>query len=122
MSDPFATNAAQAGATTPAAGSTYLDTHDQSWQPCGADGFWIKPLWQSDDATKRTWLMKIDPGATSAAHAHEEIEQIFVLEGSFYDDAGEVGPGGFVCRAPGAIHTAGSRTGATMLLVYMRPD
>lgn len=122
MSDPFAIVAAQAGIRTPEAGSAYLDTRPRDWQPCGVEGFWIKPLWQGNNEATRTWLMKIDPGATSTAHAHEEIEQVYVLEGSFHDDAGEVGPGGFVCRAPGAIHTASSKTGATVLLIYTRPD
>ena len=62
--------------------------------------------------------MKVDAGAWSPAHAHEELEQIYVLEGSFYDEDAEYSAGDFIVRMPGAMHTAGSRDGALVLLVY----
>ena len=62
--------------------------------------------------------MKVDPGAFSPLHAHEEIEQIYVLEGQFYDQAKTYGPGDFIVRAPGAMHSAGSEEGAVVLLFY----
>ena len=62
--------------------------------------------------------MQVDAGAFSPMHAHEEIEQIYVLQGSFYDQEHNYGPGDFIVRAPGAMHTAGSVDGAVVLLFY----
>jgi len=69
----------------------------------------------------RTWLMKVEPGAFSAPHAHDEVEQIYVLEGSFYDQQKTYGAGEYIVRPPGAMHTAGSDTGAVVLLFYSPP-
>ena len=70
---------------------------------------------------ERTLLMKVDPGAAFPLHAHEEVEQIYVLSGSFFDQDRTLRAGDYACRAPGAMHTAGSEEGAVMLLIYSRP-
>lgn len=92
------------------------------WQDCAEEGFWIKPLleddMEDDNAALRTWLMKVDAGAFSAIHGHDEIEQVFVIEGSFYDQNKTYGPGDYVIRAPGTMHSAGSEDGAAVLLFY----
>ena len=102
----------------PIGNSHDFDSNEIEWQECGADGFWIKPLLEDSSAGLRTWLMKVDAGAFSPLHAHEDIEQIYVLEGSFYDQDKTYGPGEFIVRAPGAMHSAGSEDGAVVLLFY----
>ena len=102
----------------PKLGSQLQKTDEMPWQDCGAPGFWAKPLVEDATAGVRTWLMKVDAGAFSDMHAHSEYEQIYVLAGSFYDQDGCYGPGDFIVRAPGAMHTAGSDDGATVLLFY----
>ena len=62
--------------------------------------------------------MKVDPGAFSPTHAHDDVEQVYVLEGSFYDQDKTYGPGAFIVRAAGALHSAGSDDGALVLLFY----
>jgi anti-sigma factor ChrR (cupin superfamily) len=111
---------AQEERATPAAGTTYLDAEALPWQ---ADGprFWTKLLHSDAGRGERTLLMKVDPGASFPLHAHEEIEQIFVLSGSFFDQDRTLRAGDYACRAPGAMHTAGSHEGAVMLLIYSRP-
>lgn len=71
-----------------------------------------------DPAGYRTMLMQVAPGPLGELHAHDTIEQIYVLEGDFFDDEASYGPGDFVVRMPGALHRAGSRDGCTMLIVY----
>jgi len=93
-------------------------TQKSEWQDCGTEGFRIKPLYEDEPSGQRTWLMRVDPGATAAAHAHEETEQIYVIEGSFYDNENTYQAGDFAIRAPGVMHTAGSETGAIVILVY----
>ena len=102
----------------PARGSSHLDTGQVEWQDCGADGFRIKPVLEDDAAGLRTWLMQVDAGAFSPPHAHDEVEQVYVLEGSFYDDERTYRAGEYVVRAAGAVHSAGSEDGALVLLVY----
>ena len=119
MSEVFESGAdGERGFQVPETGSRWMQTAGRDWQTCGHDGFWIKPLLEDADRGRRSWLMKIDAGAFSASHAHEELEQVYVLEGSFYDEERSYGPGDYVLRAPGAMHTAGSENGAVMLVVY----
>ncbi|MEM7563125.1 MAG: cupin domain-containing protein [Pseudomonadota bacterium] len=106
------------GLDLPRSGSVLLAGTDTQWQDCGAEGFWIKPLLQDEGSQLRTWLMKVDAGAFSPMHAHEEIEQIYVLEGSFYDQDHQYQAGDYIVRAAGAMHTAGSEDGAIVLLFY----
>ena len=102
----------------PAGESVSVDVANDAWQGCGVDGFWIKPLLQDEQAGLRTWLMKVDAGAFSDLHAHDEIEQVYVLEGSFYDQHKTYRAGEYILRAPGALHSAGSESGAVVLLFY----
>ena len=62
--------------------------------------------------------MKVDAGVVAPPHAHDKLEQVLVLEGDFYDEYRTYEPGDFIVRAPGAIHTGGSKSGALVLLIY----
>ena len=93
-------------------------TADTEWRETGTAGFLIKPLFEDAASSQRTWLMKVEPGALAPPHAHDETEQIFVIEGTFYDDENEYGPGDFAIRAPGVVHGGGSKDGAIVMLVY----
>lgn len=104
------------------AGSTYVDPNMLDWS-IGDDGVSVKLLYENPSRGEKTLLMKLSPGAFFPMHAHEgEWEQIYVLEGTFYDDRRTMTPGDFVCRSPGAPHTAGSESGATVLLFYTQAD
>jgi anti-sigma factor ChrR (cupin superfamily) len=91
------------------------------WRRSDTPGFWVKPLVEDAEAGIRTWLMKSDPGASSALHSHDEIEQIYVLEGTFRDGEASYGPGDFVIRAPGAAHLTTCENGSLSLVIYSRP-
>ena len=100
-----------------AQGSSYRATAASDWESADDPGFLYKALYEAPGC--RTWLMRVEPGAWSPPHAHDgELEQIYVLEGSFYDDERLMRAGDFCCRAPGAMHSAGSDEGALVLLVY----
>jgi anti-sigma factor ChrR (cupin superfamily) len=106
--------------TTPQAGSVYLDPGIMDWQSDGPN-FWTKLLHEDRARGERTLLMRLDPGAAFDMHAHEEIEQIYVISGSFFDQDRVLRAGDYACRAPGALHTTGSTEGAVLLLIYSRP-
>jgi quercetin dioxygenase-like cupin family protein len=109
------------GISGPVVGSMRYASASVEWQPTDTEGFWVKPLFEDPERGDKTLLMKVDPGAWSPMHTHPgELEQIYVLEGSFYDQDATMVPGDYCCRAPDAAHEAGSKTGAIVLLVYTR--
>jgi len=118
MNEIFQTTDKAVALKMPLGESLTLKSREIPWQGSDAPGFWVKPLIEDDHQGIRTWLMKVDPGAFSDMHGHSEYEQIYVLEGTFYDQDHEYGPGDFIVRAPGALHTAGSKEGAVVLLFY----
>jgi quercetin dioxygenase-like cupin family protein len=110
-----------AGILGPVVGSMRYRSRSADWQHTEAQGFWVKPLFEDRERGEKTLLMKVDPGAWSPMHTHpDELEQIFVLEGSLYDQDATMTPGDYCCRAPDAAHEVGSRNGAIVLLVYTR--
>ena len=122
MSEIFTSQTQAEPMGLPRTESLDFDSKRVDWQDCDEDGFRIKPLMEDRQAGIRTWLMKVDAGAFSPLHAHDDIEQIYVLEGSFYDQNKTYGPGEFIVRAPGAMHSAGSEAGAVVLLFYSPPS
>lgn len=118
MSEIFNNLSGVSSLNLPTVGSLAIKAEQIEWQVCGEDGFWIKPLLEDDNAEIRTWLMRVDAGTFSPMHAHEDVEQIFVIEGSFYDQDKTYGPGDYIIRAPGTMHSAGSEDGAVVLLFY----
>ncbi|MET1028504.1 MAG: cupin domain-containing protein [Dongiaceae bacterium] len=101
-----------------ASGTTRIDTRAIAWQASESPGFWTKLLFEDKATGETTWLMRFDPGAHGTAHAHDKIEEILVLEGSFFDDENSYLPGDYCLRAPGTMHAASSKDGCTMFVVY----
>ncbi|MBP5857408.1 cupin domain-containing protein [Marivibrio halodurans] len=99
-------------------GSRFVDPGEQAWRETDAPGFLIKPIFEDSRTGESTLLMRIEPGAFTPAHAHDRLEEIFVLDGDFHDEERTYGPGHYCQRAIGASHTAGSKGGCTVLLVY----
>ena len=87
------------------------------WAAGEREGELVRPLLE-DRSGYRTMLMKVAPGPLGEDHAHDTIEQIYVIDGDFFDEDASYGPGDFVLRMPGTMHRAGSRNGCTMLIVY----
>ncbi|MDB6143355.1 MAG: hypothetical protein JWP80_2399 [Pseudomonas sp.] len=109
------------GIQGPIQGSRYYCAGPEEWQATESEGFWIKPLFEEASRGEKTLLMKIDAGAYVTSHTHEgELEQLFVLEGSFSDQDRTLNVGDYCCRAPNAAHTAGSVSGAVVLVIYTR--
>ncbi len=103
-------------------GSTYVNPAEMKWQPSQFEGIQIKVLYQNKEAGEMTCLLKWEPGARLPFHKHPEIEQSFVLEGSFYDHDGICKAGEFVWRKPGSFHETHSDEGAVLLAVYRKPN
>jgi anti-sigma factor ChrR (cupin superfamily) len=103
---------------SPIEGSHAISSNEIDWQSTDTPGFWVKPLYENGLLKQRTSLMKVDAGASSELHDHQELEQIFVLSGEFSDQDKTYVSGDFIVRAPLAMHTASSEHGCTVLLIY----
>lgn len=102
----------------PMTGSGHLPAAGMQWQPTEDAGYWIKPLYENSELGERTLLMKAEPGTHSPPHAHDEFEQVYVLEGSFDDGERVLRAGDYCARPIGAMHSATSEEGFVALLIY----
>lgn len=103
------------------AGSSFVDPAQLPWQPSDTPGFDIVTLFQNRTTGESTVLMKVAPGAVADVHAHDMLEEIYVLEGEFSDQMQRYAKGQYCIREAGAPHTAASPTGCLVLLVYRLP-
>ena len=103
-------------------GSIYVDPRKLEWKPTQFPGISIKVLYEKPEAGELTCLLKWEPGARLPFHQHPEIEQSFVLEGSFYDHDGICRAGEYVWRQPGSFHETRTDEGAVFLAVYRKPN
>jgi anti-sigma factor ChrR (cupin superfamily) len=98
-------------------GSVYVKPQEIAWSPTQFDGISIKVLYEDKAKGEMTCLLKWEPGATLPMHKHPEIEQTFVIEGSFYDHDGICRADEFVWRRVGSFHETHSDEGAVILAV-----
>ena len=103
-------------------GSTYVAPAQLEWQPTQFDKIAMKVLYRDDAVGEMTVLLKWEPGAVLAFHRHPEIEQSWVLEGSFYDHDGICRAGQFVWRRPGSMHETRTDEGCVLLAIYRKPN
>ena len=103
-------------------GSTYVKPQDMAWSATQFPGIRIKVLYQDEAAGELTCLLKWEPGARLPFHMHPEIEQSWVLEGSFSDHDGTCRAGEYVWRKTGSMHETYSEEGCTILAIYRRPN
>ena len=103
-------------------GSTYVRPQDMEWKPTRFDGISIKVLYQDRDKGEMTCLLKWEPGASLPFHRHPEIEQSYVIEGSFYDHDGIARAGEYVWRRPDSRHETHTDEGCVILAVYRKPN
>ncbi len=103
-------------------GSVYVKPSALEWEPTQFEGISIKVLYEDKEKGEMTCLLKWEPGATLPMHKHPEIEQSWVLEGSFYDHDGICRAGEFVWRHTGSFHQTRSDEGAVILAIYRKPN
>lgn len=103
-------------------GSTYVDPKGMEWEKSQFEKIWKKVLYQNEALGEMTVLLKWEPGAILPFHKHPEIEQSWVLEGSFYDHDGICRAGEFVWRQPGSLHETKSDEGCILLAIYRKPN
>ncbi|WP_050475670.1 cupin domain-containing protein [Herbaspirillum rhizosphaerae] len=103
-------------------GSTYLKPQDMEWKPSQFEGIEIKVLYENKQLGEMTCLLRWQPGTTLPFHKHPEIEQSYVISGSFSDHDGICRAGEFVWRKPESQHETHSAEGCTILAIYRKPN
>ena len=103
-------------------GSVYVQPQAIAWKPSQFEGIEIKVLYEDQQRGEMTCLLRWQPGATLPFHKHPEIEQSYVLSGSFEDHDGVCRAGEFVWRRPGSMHETRSAEGCTILAIYSKPN
>jgi anti-sigma factor ChrR (cupin superfamily) len=103
-------------------GSVYVDPARMEWQKSQFDKIWMKVLYRNEAEGEMTVLLRWEPGASLPFHKHPEIEQSYVLEGSFYDHDGICRAGQYVYRTPGSMHETHSDEGCLLLAIYRKPN
>jgi anti-sigma factor ChrR (cupin superfamily) len=73
-----------------------------------------KPIWHDKETKRRAALARFDPGAQLPKHKHVGDELIFVIEGSNFDESGEVLAGNMNYRPNDCVHTVSTKNGATV--------
>jgi quercetin dioxygenase-like cupin family protein len=93
------------------------------WRPLveegiNTNGIFVKIL-RFDEATQRppAFLLKFEAGASYPNHNHPAGEEIFVMEGEVRFGPDQLHAGDYLYTAPGATHSAFSKTGCVMLFV-----
>ena len=102
--------------------STYVKPDAMAWKPSQFEGVEIKVLYENKDAGEMTCLLRWQPGTTLPFHKHPEIEQSWVISGSFSDHDGIARAGEYVWRTPGSMHETHSAEGCVILAIYRKPN
>ncbi len=103
-------------------GSVYMKPQDMAWEQTQFDGISIKVLYEAEEKGEMTCFLKWEPGATLPMHKHPEIEQTYVIEGSFYEHDGIYRAGEFIWRRVGSFRETHSDEGAVILAIYRKPN
>ena len=102
--------------------SRYVDAAAMPWRDTRWPTIKAKVLMEDKERGLATMLMQWEPGTEFPAHEHVDIEQTYVLEGSFEDSQGICSAGQFVWRPAGSSHTARSVDGCLMLAIFIKPN
>jgi anti-sigma factor ChrR (cupin superfamily) len=102
--------------------SRSVDVGSLPWTPTKYKGIDMKILLEDKETGLFTALFRWQRESRLPLHEHTDIEQTFVLEGSFEDESGEVTAGNYIWRPAGSRHEAWSQNGALILGIFLRPN
>ena len=106
----------------PELSSRYIDPDEMEWSTSDFPGIRHKVLWSDPESGRSTILFNLEPGAVVPAHEHTDVEQTWVISGSFEDAEGRALPGHYIWRPAGNRHEARSVDGAVILGFFLKPN
>lgn len=94
-----------------------LQTPQMDWVGSPDSGVQRKMLDRvGDEIARATSVVRYEPGAAFAAHAHGGGEEILVLEGVLSDEYAHYPAGTYLRNPPGSQHSPASQTGCLLLV------
>ncbi len=109
-----------------------LDSDLVDWQPVSEDpedfGLSVKELRLDPGSGARTWLLRIDRGATQGWHKSSAVEEGYLLSGNYRHSecvngevaTGDYAPGGYFQRPPGAVNGGPEAAAASSAIWFLR--
>jgi anti-sigma factor ChrR (cupin superfamily) len=91
-----------------------LNSHDLDWEAADTPGVALRKLYQQPGFADRTVLERWAPGTDRGSLTHRSGVEIFVLDGSFVDEAGRHGAGCWLRLPVGGGHHPRSTEGCTL--------
>jgi anti-sigma factor ChrR (cupin superfamily) len=82
------------------------------------EGISAKHLARDDERNIQMDLMKISPNWNDVTHWHDDIEWVYILEGSLEDERGKHTAGEFVLNDKDAEHKPWTKEGCLLLIVW----
>lgn len=116
MQSSLAPNGAPVNAD--AAQCAVVDTNAMPWEPARHPGVSLKVLERVNDPRKgrETALFRLDPGTTLPREVLDCRIEIFVLDGSFSDEAGTYGKHTWIWNPPGYALAISTKEGCTLYM------
>lgn len=93
-----------------------IRAHEGEWQPL-AKGVHTKFLYADRTNERTTMLMRMEPGARLASHAHHGAEELYVLEGDCVSQGVRLNPGDYHRAEGGSTHGVTSTENGCLMLV-----
>jgi mannose-6-phosphate isomerase-like protein (cupin superfamily) len=114
--DLFARIAAKAGLETPLTGIHVSRADNNGWKST-MPGITVKTLWRSAQSKRRTYLVRMQPGAIMPMHDHAGDEETYVLEGDMQVNGVAFGPGDYQVALAGTKHPVITTLGGCLCYV-----
>lgn len=87
------------------------------WSAGNVPGVHVKPLFVDPARNYSTALVRMDPGTVYPSHRHNDVEEVFLLEGDLLVEGLRMGPGDY-CRAePNSLHSQVRTDSGALFLV-----
>ena len=102
-----------------------INHHDLPWIASPESGVERRMLERhGDEVAKATSIVRYQPGSKFQTHRHALGEEIFVLDGTLSDEAGNYPAGTYIMNPPGSSHAPFSASGCTLFvkLRHLGPD
>jgi len=95
-----------------------INTETLDWDPTIAQNITQKTLEtnNNDGYEQITSLVRYSAGAIYLPHCHPNGEEIFVLEGTLYDERGDFPSGSYIRNPPGSYHQPYSKHGCLIFI------
>lgn len=109
--------AAQAAPTLEQDGVRFVRGGRLRWRPAVYEGVEIKILRADLEAGRVTLITRLAPGTVYPHHRHDDVEELYLLEGDVVVNGVSMHPGDYCTAAPGSTHDGIRTVGGCTFIV-----